>query len=225
MRYGNILLFYTIERTVPYQATEANTEALETLNTRCRRLLEIVIKPLESKDESEISEELWKIIERLERYCIVILLLFSSDFVASRLHKILSDTQKGQPGKVISVINHADITLALKDVNDKITQLVDFFMASSLVDKCCVYYNYPFSVGDPYLRLAVPREDLGAYETCKETCLGKFYLLYSFMIAHCSYITASKNPKPSQSQCSIQFISGGQSKDTLLPEHSSAAFG
>lgn len=28
------------------------------------------------------------------------------------------------------VINNEDITLALKDVNDKITQVVDFFMVS-----------------------------------------------------------------------------------------------
>lgn len=58
-----------------FQATKANEDALKALDLQCRRLYDIVLTPLTSKNVSDISVEFKNIIEHFRRYC------WSSNFI------------------------------------------------------------------------------------------------------------------------------------------------
>jgi hypothetical protein len=50
------------------QKTEANQEALQALDVRCKRLMESIVIPLKGKQESQISVELKDSLGRLAKY-------------------------------------------------------------------------------------------------------------------------------------------------------------
>jgi hypothetical protein len=112
--------------------TEANQEALQALDVRCKRLMESIVTPLRGKRESQVSVELNDSIGRLAEYDCSISLSNVSHNSHSGLHTLYDELRRSTSGKLLAAINSDDDSVKIEDMNNGITLLLESFSVSCL---------------------------------------------------------------------------------------------